>query len=89
MTIFEAITIIEKFLETYGEKYPGPGSWAPVETKLVPSGDEQNTIKLWLNLGSELSEADLPKAREQLLGDLTAAHPELAAFTLALRVEGF
>lgn len=89
MDIYEAIRTIETFLETYGEKYAGPGTWAPAETKIVPSGDENDTIKIWFNLGDGIAETEVEPMRAAFVKDVTAAHPGLKSFTLSVRAEAF
>ncbi len=89
MDIYEAIDIIERYAQGYGERYEGPGSWAPTETRIVPSGDENDTIKIWFNLGEGLSDAQVEAQRQRFVADLKEDHPQVTAFNLAVRAESF
>ncbi len=89
MDIYEAIKKIEAFSETYPDAYSGVGKWAPTETKIVPSGDDADHIKIWFNLGEGLDGDQVEAMRKQFLHDLHQAHPEVEDFTLEVRVEAF
>ena len=90
MDIYEAIQKIERFLETYPEEHGGdPAPWRPVEVKLLPSGDENDTIKVWFNFGAEVSEPHVKTLLDQFE---EAAHrdiPALRDFTLHIRGDAF
>jgi hypothetical protein len=86
MDINDAVAAIEQFVRTYHASRP---AWAPTESRILPSGDEQNTIKLWFNFGPDADEAALPALEQEFLVALTAAHPEVAAYALAIRVQAF
>jgi len=86
MDIYEAIKIVETFLESYGESHGGsPASWAPTETTILPSGDENDTIKVWFNFGPDVDEAHVKPLLQQFEDAFTTAHPELKQFALHLR----
>jgi hypothetical protein len=85
MDINQAVATIEEFLARYGKAH---ADQAPVEAKVNPSGDQKDAIKLWLNFGAaaEGKEAALAKTLEAALLE---AHPDLKAFTLAVRAQAF
>jgi hypothetical protein len=86
MDIYEAITMIEKFLGSYGESHGAdPAPWAPTETNVLPSGDENNTIKIWFNFGPDVDEAHVKELLRQFEDAVTTAHPEVKQFDLAVR----
>jgi hypothetical protein len=86
MDINQAVTVIEAYLEKYREAHPGR---APVETRVNPSGDEKDAIKVWLNFGADADAAKLPELEQALRDALLEAHPELKGITLRVRSQGF
>ncbi len=83
MDINQAVTVIEQFLAQYR------GAHKPVESKVNPSGDERDAIKVWLNFGPHATEKELPALEKELQDALLAAHPELAGITLRVRSQAF
>jgi hypothetical protein len=55
MDINAAAEAIDKFLQGY----TGAGGRKPVETRVLPSGDQKNQIKVWVNLGAAAEQDDL------------------------------
>jgi hypothetical protein len=86
MDINRAVAVIEVFLDKYRGSHPG---WAPVEVRVNPSGDEQATIKLWLNFGPGVVEDKLPALEQEFRDALLEAHPEVKGYTLAMRSQAF
>ena len=86
MDIYEAIKTIEQFLDKYAEDHGSePVAWAPTETKILPSGDENNTIKIWFGFGPDISDSDVKVLLRQFEDAVTGAHPEVKSFELAVR----
>ncbi|MBI5481489.1 MAG: hypothetical protein HY906_21710 [Deltaproteobacteria bacterium] len=86
MDINRAVAVIEVFLDKYRGSHPG---WAPVETRVNPSGDDKNAVKLWLNFGPDVAEDKLPALEQEFQDALLEAHPEVKGLTLAIRSQAF
>jgi hypothetical protein len=86
MDINVAVETIEAFVERYRREHP---TFAPVETQVRPSGDDQGAVKLWFNHGPEVAAERLAVLEAELVAALKAAHPELAAVRLEVRSEAF
>jgi hypothetical protein len=86
MDINQAVSTVEAFVESYAKSTAG---WKPTEVEIRPSGDEQNTIKIWINFGASVKAEDLTVLKQQFLDALEAAHPEVRSFSLTLRAEAF
>jgi hypothetical protein len=86
MDINTAVATIERFLGTYRAAHP---AWAPTETRLNPSGDENNTIKLWFNFGPGVGEDQLSVLEQEFRDALLQAHPEVKGYTLSMRLQAF
>ena len=86
MDINTAVSVIQTYLENYREVRP---ERAPVESKVNPSGDVKDAVKVWLNFGPKAAEKELPTLEQELRGALLMAHPELKDFTLEVRSQGF
>ena len=54
MDINDAVGAVEKFLTQYSKDHE---DWNPTEIRVLPSGDERDAIKVWLNFGLETAEA--------------------------------
>jgi len=86
MEINQAVSTIEAFVDTYAKDTAG---WKPVEVKILPSSDENDTIKIWFNFGPSVAEDELPALKQQFTDALKAAHPELSAYAWAVRAQAF
>lgn len=86
MDINQAVRRIEQFLETYQQS---ESDFTVVESQIVPSGDEQNTVKIWLNFGPDVAEDQLEPLRTRFVAALKQALPDVAGFDLAVRVDAF
>ncbi len=90
MDIYDAIGKIEKFLETYPDEHGDePVSWSPTETKILPSGDDADTIKLWFNFGNNVDEKHIERLLDQFEQAFTKDHPDTKQFTLQIRGDAF
>jgi len=90
MNIYDAIGKIEKFLETYPAEHGAePVAWGPTETRLLPSGDDADTIKIWFNFGQSVPEKHVQRLLDQFEEVLVRDHPELGQFTLQVRGDAF
>ncbi len=83
MGINEAVEVIERFLLEYRD----PKVWNPREIRVLPSGDERNHIKVWLNFGPGVTGDELADLERQVMEPLIDAHPRLSAFILEIRSE--
>jgi len=83
MTMEDALKAIEDFLAEYQANH----DWNPVETKVLPSGDEADHIKIWFNFGEGATDVD--SLKNQPIEALKAAHPELSEFTIEVRADAF
>ena len=52
MTINDAVEAIDKFLE----RYAGSGGLRPVEKRVLPSAEDADVIKVWIDLGDYADE---------------------------------
>jgi hypothetical protein len=86
MDINQAVSTIEAFVERHAKDTAG---WQPVEVKVLPSSDENDTIKIWFNFGPTVSEDDLPALKQQFTDALKNAHPDVAAFAWEIRAQAF
>ncbi len=75
-------------IETFLQGYAGRGGRTPTETRVHPSGDDMDAIKIWVNLGAAAEGddlaawcADAEAALKDALGD------KVGAFTLELRAD--
>ena len=85
MDINEAVTTVDKFLREYNE---ANDEWNPIEIRVLPSGDENDEIKVWFNFGSEVVEAELEALKGKAEAALTEAHAEvMKAFTVEVRAD--
>lgn len=90
MDIYEAIGKIEQFLTTYPEEHGAdPAPWAPLEAKILPSADDKDTIKIWFNFGPSIHDKHIGRLLAQFEEAVHQDHPEVKAFTLEVRGDGF
>lgn len=90
MDIYDAIGKIEKFLEIYPDEHGiEPAAWAPTETKILPSGDENDTIKIWFNFGPGVEDKHIQRLLDHFEVALTRDHPDTAQFSLQIRGDAF
>jgi hypothetical protein len=83
MDINEAVAAVEKFLTKYNEDND---DWNPTEIRVLPSGDEKDAIKVWLNFGPDVAEADVDALKTRCSEALAEAHPDIdKAFTVEVR----
>ena len=82
MGINEAAEAIEKFLLTYDG-----GTGKPVGVQVRPSGDDIDTIKVWVDLGVPRRGVD-PEAYERACAAaIREALPQVSPFKLDVRAE--
>lgn len=85
MDMKTALTEVESFLESYRDEHD---DWNPTEIRVLPSGDEQYEIKIWINFGPDGDESAADALADRAIAALTAAHPEVVAeFTLKVRAD--
>lgn len=82
MTMDEALQAIEAFLLRYKEDHD---DWNPSEIRVLPSGDEQDHIKIWFNFPDGTANVD--GLKDAAVEALTAAHPEVSEFQLEVRAD--
>ncbi len=83
MDINQACTDIQAFLEQYRDQH---ADWAPTEIRVLPSGDEMDTIKIWINFGDK-ARGDLDALAGRAVDALKQAHPAIAS-AYAFNVRG-
>jgi hypothetical protein len=84
MDINEAVGAVEKFLTKYNEDND---DWNPTEIRVLPSGDENESIKIWLNFGPD-ADGDVEALRMRAIDALKESHPDLEEhFTLEIRAD--
>ena len=82
MDINQACTEIETFLERFRTEH---ADWGAKEIHVLPSGDEKDTIKIWINFGDGAL-GDLDAMAGRAVAALKQAHPAIAsAFTFSVR----
>jgi hypothetical protein len=85
MDMKTALTEVESFLEKYRDEHD---DWQPTEIRVLPSGDEQYSIKVWINFGPDGDEDQAEALADQAIAALKQAHPEvIAEFTLKVRAD--
>ncbi len=90
MDIYDAIGKIEKFLESYPSEHGDePAPWAPTETKILPSGDDADSIKIWFNFGAGVDNKHVQRLLDQFEEALLKDHAEIKDFTLEVRGDAF
>lgn len=90
MDIYAAIQKIEKFLETYPDEHGAePAPWAPTETRILPSGDDNDNIKIWFNFGPNVDEKHITRLLDQFEAAVSKDHPDTQQFHLELRGDAF
>jgi len=77
----DAVQTVEEFLEEYSED----NDWAVVEIRVLPSGDENDTIKVWISFDGDSNEDDLDALKKEAIDALRDANPELDDFSLEVR----
>ena len=83
MDINQAADTIEKFFEQYRQQND---RFQPTETRVLPSGDAMDAIKIWFNFGPDLDEAEADARAEEAVAALREAHAEVAeAFELRVK----
>jgi len=83
MDINAAAEAVDRFLRGY----EGAGGRRPIEVRALPSGDDMNAIKIWVNLGAAAEKDDLATWCGQAEAAIRAAVPGLDGFTLELRAD--
>lgn len=85
MDINEAAATIEKFFEQYRQQND---RFQPTETRVLPSGDAMDAIKIWFNFGPDVGEAEADERAEEAVAALREAHAEIAdAFDLRVKAD--
>ncbi len=81
MDINDAVSTIEKFLDSYKSD-----TWSPEEIRVRPSGDNMNAIKIWFDFGD--NGGDLDALKDAAIKALGEAHKDVTdAFELEVRAE--
>jgi hypothetical protein len=83
MDINVASETIDKFLQGY----TGRSGRKPTETRVHPSGDDMNAIKIWVNLGADAEADDLTAWCADCEVAIRKAHPDVGTYTLELRAD--
>jgi len=84
MDINEAVGAIEAFLTKYNEDHD---DWNPIEIRVLPSGDENEAIKIWLNFGPDAGD-QVEALRMRAIDALRETHPDLEKdFSLEVRAD--
>jgi hypothetical protein len=84
MDINAAAEAVDKFLQGY----TGAGGRKPVEIRVLPSGDEKNLIKVWVNLGAAAEKDDLEAWCSAADEAIRAAVPDVGKpFELKVRAD--
>ena len=78
----EALPAVEAFLLRYKEDHE---DWSPEEIRVLPSGDQNDAIKIWFNFPEGTDDLDALKKRA--IDALTEAHPEVGEFQLEVRAD--
>lgn len=76
MDINDVVTAIEKFLATYD---------SPVEVQVRPSGDDNDVIKIWIDLGPR--KVDIEEWQEICEAAIRSAIPTSKPYRLQVRAE--
>lgn len=82
MTMDEALQAIEAFFLRYKEDHE---DWSPSEIRVLPSGDQNDSIKIWFNFPEGTDDTDALK--QTAVDALTAAHPDVSEFQLEVRAD--
>jgi hypothetical protein len=81
MDINQACTIIEAFLDKYRKDN---AAWGATEIRVLPSGDDKDAIKIWINFASD--DGALDERAGKAIAALKQAHGDVATrFTLQVR----
>lgn len=83
MTINDAVEAVDKFLE----RYPGSGGLRPVERRVLPSAEETDVIKVWIDLGPAGAGADLDAWGAACEAAIRASVPATTSWTVRVKVE--
>jgi hypothetical protein len=70
---------IESFLDAFKARH---ADWNPCEIRVLPSGDDKDVIKVFLNFGPEIADSDLDELKRRPFQRLHEQHPGVAAYTL-------
>jgi hypothetical protein len=83
MDINQACTTVEAFLDGYRVDH---ADWGATEIRVLPSGDDKDAIKIWINFGAAHEGEDLGARADRAISALKAAHADIAgAFQLSVR----
>jgi hypothetical protein len=83
MTINDAVIAVDTFLE----RYSGPGGLRPVERRVQPSAEDVDVIKIWIDLGPAGTSADLDEWASACDAAIQAGVPAAASWKLKVKVE--
>jgi hypothetical protein len=83
MDINAAAEQVDAFLRSY----TGKGGRRAVETRVLPSGDEANRIKVWVNLGPDAENEDLEAWAAECDAAVRLALPACTAFDFKVRAD--
>jgi hypothetical protein len=83
MTINDAVVAVDSFLE----RYSGPGGLRPVDRRVLPSAEDADIIKVWIDLGPAGTSADLDAWASACEAAILAGVAEAATWRLKVKVE--
>jgi hypothetical protein len=83
MPINDAVIAVDKFLESYS----GPDGLRPVDRRVLPSAEDADVIKIWIDLGPAGTSADLDAWASACDAAIQAAVPAAASWKLKVKVE--
>ena len=74
-------------VDTFLQGYTGKGGRRAVERRVLPSGDDPNRIKVWVNLGPAAENDDLEAWCAEADVAIRKALPATAPFELRIRAD--
>ena len=83
MTINDAVEAIDQFLE----RYTGRGGLRPVERRVLPSAEDNDVVKVWVDLGPPGVSADLDAWGTDCEAAIRAGVASAAPWKLRVKVE--
>jgi hypothetical protein len=83
MTINDAVEAVDKFLE----RYTGSGGLRPVERRVLPSSEDADVIKVWIDLGPAGTGADLDAWSNACESAIRTSVPSAKEWKLRVKVE--
>jgi hypothetical protein len=81
--INDAVRVVEALVERFRVEQ----GWGAAEVHVLPSGDEQESIKVWIGFSDPVREPALGARKRALAEALRKASPELAEIHIEVRAE--